>query len=34
MSEKMLKFVDVDQLNPNKRKTEKRIDDFNDGYGS
>ena len=27
MSEKMLKFVKIDQQNPNKRSAEKRIDD-------
>ncbi len=32
MSEKMLKFVKIDQQNPNKRNAEKRIDDFREIY--
>jgi len=32
MSEKMLKFVKIDQQNPNKRNAEKRIDDFKEIY--
>ena len=32
MSEKMLKFVKIDQQNPNKRSAEKRIDDFKEIY--
>jgi len=32
MTEKMLKFVDIDQQNPNKRKAEERVDDFKEVY--
>ncbi len=32
MTEKMLKFVNVDQQNPNKRKVEKRLEDFEEIY--
>ncbi len=32
MTEKMLKFVDVDQQTPNKRKVDKRLDDFKEIY--
>jgi len=32
MSEKMLKFVKIDQQNPNKRNAKKRIDDFKEIY--
>ena len=30
MTDKMLKFVKVDQQTPNKRKVSKRVDDFNE----
>jgi glutamate synthase (NADPH) small chain len=32
MTEKMLKFVKIDQQNPNKRNVEKRVDDFKEVY--
>ena len=32
MSEKMLKFVNIDQQTPFKRKVKKRVDDFNEIY--
>ena len=32
MTDKMLKFVDVDQQTPNKRKVDKRLDDFKEIY--
>jgi len=32
MSEKMLKFVKIDQQNPNKRNAKKRVDDFREIY--
>ena len=32
MTEKMLKFVNVDQQNPNKRKVDNRVDDFKEIY--
>ena len=32
MTDKMLKFVDVDQQTPNKRKVDSRIDDFKEIY--
>ena len=32
MSEKMLKFIEVDKQNPNKREIKKRIEDFNEVY--
>jgi len=32
MSEKMLKFVNIDQQTPNKRKAKKRVDDFKEIY--
>ena len=32
MTEKMLKFVELNQQTPNKRKANKRIDDFNEVY--
>ena len=32
MTDKMLKFVKVDQQTPNKRKVNKRIDDFKEIY--
>ena len=32
MTEKMLKFVKVNQQTPNKRNIVKRIDDFNEIY--
>ena len=32
MTDKMLKFVNIDQQNPNKRKVNKRIDDFKEIY--
>ena len=32
MTEKMLKFVKVNQQTPNKRKIDKRVDDFNEIY--
>ena len=32
MSEKMLKFVKVDMQTPNKRKVDRRIDDFQEIY--
>ena len=32
MSEKMLKFVEIGQQNPPKRKTESRKEDFNEIY--
>jgi glutamate synthase (NADPH) small chain len=32
MTEKMLKFVKVDQQTPNKRKVEKRVEDFHEVY--
>ena len=28
MTEKMLKFIKIDQENPNKRSVNKRVDDF------
>ena len=32
MSEKMLKFVELNQETPEKRKVEKRVDDFQEIY--
>ena len=32
MSEKMLKFVEIGQQNPPKRKTDSRKEDFNEIY--
>ena len=32
MSEKMLKFIKIDQQNPNKRKVENRVEDFKEIY--
>ncbi len=32
MTEKMLKFIKIDQENPNKRSVHKRVDDFKEVY--